>query len=654
MPARVANLVPYLGLAAISTLLLLFSVVACGSADTSEEVQVTKVKQVANESEESGASGASGSDGAAGPAATAAPSAPRAAPGSTAAPAATAATEQTSERVVAVSEQGTTGFFQNAPLTDEAQSSAAPQNRIIVRTVDMGIIVPNVARSTDEILGMTRRYGGWLVSSDRSRKHQAALSVRVPAESLEEFVLDVRAAADGVEHETSTSQDVTDEFVDNQARLNGLRSTEARLLAFLEQAVNVEEALNVQVELARIQLEIEEIQGRLRFMAEVAAFSLVNLTLTTKPGEMPVDIGLDDTFRAGLPTVFRATFRPPEGVDEFKFTWHFGDGSRPVEGTRTAPTTNPGDRVTATVSHTYTNVDQSPYIVQMSISGIGDAGLFLGTDTLIATVTQIPGIEVFAGEDRVVDEGDDVEYAGSFTRPESLRDFRYRWDFGDGSATVFEVPDEDETRAVAKHTFPDYRPDPYPVVLTVIAQSDAGEIRGTSTFNVRVNEVEGFVVAGWDIGSTFKSAVRALSVVGQVVLTILIWVGIFSPVWLAVIAVVIFIPRIRRRFGWGLGGVPPTPMPPGPWQPRQFEAVPASPIGTAPHPAPEPTQPPQTATVAEGEAPDIEEEEQPTLLCSNCGVVFPATNQNGQPARFCPSCGAEAPSADDEERPPNP
>ena len=619
-------------------LALLTGLAACGESAT----EVRSERRVNLES---------GSDGAAGAAATAAP-APTAmsqrarqqfAPAATAAPRAVQESEEQTDA------SGSTGFFQSAPLTDEAQPSVLPQNRVIVRTVDIGIIVPNVPWSTEEIVGTARRYGGWLVSSDRGERHRATLSVRVPAESLEEFVLSIRQSADEVEFETSNSQDVTDEFVDNQARLNGLRSTEERLLEFLEQAVNVEEALNVQVELARIQLEMESIQGRLRFLSETAAFSLVNLTLTTKPGDMPVEIGPDSTFRSGLGTVFRATFRPPEGVDEFKFTWDFGDGSRLVEGTRTAPTTNAGERVTATVSHTFNNVEQSPYIVQMNISGIGDAGLFLGTDTLIATVTRIPGIEVFAGEDRVVDEGDEVEYAGSFTRPESLWDFRYRWDFGDGSATVFEVPEEGETRAVAKHSFPDYRPAPYPVVLTVIAQSQAGEIRGSSTFNVRVNEVEGFVVAGWDVGRTFKSAVRALSVVGQVLLTIVIWVGIFSPVWLAVIAVVIFVPRIMRRFGWGLSRMPSIPVPPAPWQSSRLDTVPATHVGAVPPPEPGS----QAAPVAQGEPAVAEEEEQPTLLCPNCGVVYPGTDASGRPARFCPSCGAEAPSPDDEERLPN-
>ena len=595
-----------------------------------------------------------------GPAATAAPSS-RAASASTAAPAATAAPSQASESEEDASDGGTTGSFQNSPLTDEALRSMVPQNRVIVRTVDMGIIVPNVPRAKGDIAILAEGLGGWEVDSERSQRHEASVSVRVPAELLGQFLQRLKDMAVEVEYENSTSQDVTTDFVDNEARLRVLRSTEARLLEFHSRAVNVEETVNLEAELSRVQLEIESIQGRLRFMAETSAYSLVNVALTTEPGQMPVHIGSNATFRAGVRDGFQATFRPPAGVDEFRFSWDFGDGSQPVEGTRTAPTTNPGERVTATVSHTYTNVEESPYIVHLDIRGIGDAGLFLGTDTLIATVTQIPGIEVFAGENRVVDEGDELEYTGSFTRPESLWDFRYRWDFGDGSATVFEVPEEGETRAVAEHTFPDHRPDPFNVVLTVIAQSEAGEIRGSSSFHVRVNEVEGFVVAGWNVGGTFKSAVRALSVVGQVLLTMLIWVVIFSPVWLAVIAAFIIVPRIRRRFGWGMSGMPSMAMPQSPWRHQEVEPGPAEAAperfwGNAPEAvaAAEPELGAGSETAAgSGGDPGGSEGEDSTLLCSSCGEVYPAIDNNGRPARFCPYCGTESPSHEHDEQTPN-
>ena len=630
MRARIVAVIP--AIAVLMALLAVAVMVACGESAPYEEVEVTREVSVS-----AGADGAAGAAATAAPAATTAPAMSQRAP---AGPAATAAPRvaQESEEEIAVSRS--TGFFQNAPLTEESQSSVVAQNRIIVRTVDMAIIVAEVAPAADEIVGLTRRYGGWVVSSDRSRKHRAGLSVRVPAQSLEEFILTLRQVADKVEFETSTSQDVTDEYVDNQGRLNGLRNTEARLLEFLNRAVNVEEALNVQVELAQIQLEIEMIQGKLRFLSETAAYSLVNLEMTTRPGVMQVDAGPDATFRARRQISFRATFQPPEGIDEFKFTWDFGDGSQAVEGSRTAPTTNQGERVTSTVTHAYNNVQYSPFIVQLNISGIGDAGLYLGSDTLIATVSEIPIIEVFAGEDRVADEGDEVEYSGSFTRPESLTDFKFRWDFGDGSATVFDVPEEGDTRAVTPHTFRDHRPNPYPVTLTVTAQSEAGEISGSSSFNVQVIEVEGFIVAGWDLGNTAKTAIRMLSIVGQALLTILIWVGVFSPVWLAVIAAVILIPRLRRRFGRGSGGRPGQ-------QPRRRETGDGGTYAEAGPPPAEPGPGPQH------DSPASDVQEQPSSLCANCGAEVPPLDAQGQPSKFCANCGAEVPALDVQGQPPN-
>ena len=532
------------------------------------------------------------------------------------------------EMIEEASDGSSPGFFQSALLTDDAHASVQPQNRVIVRTVDMGIIVDDVPDTADQIIDLAEESGGWQVDSERSHRHQAWLSVRVPAETLEDFVAAIRERAVRVEFETSTSQDVTDEFVDNQSRLKGLRATEERLLEFLSQSAKVEDALKVQEELTRVQLEIESIQGRLRFLSQTAAYSLVNLTLTTKPGVLPVEIGADAaTYRVGLSAGFRATFEPPEGVDDFTFTWDFGDGSEPVRGDRTAPTTTSGERVTSTVSHAFTDVEQSPYIVQLNIRGLGDAGLYEGSDTLIATVTEIPAIEVFAGDDRVVDEGGEVEYSGSFTRPETLWDFKYRWDFGDGTATVLDVPAEGDTRAMAAHAYRDFRREPYRVTLTVSAQSEAGEVKGSSAFFVTVNEVEGFVVGGWDAGGTAKSAVRALTAVGQVLLIALIWMGILSPVWLAVLALVIFLPRLRRRFWPDRGRSPSTAL-------LQFAGRLPSSGGEDEASAP--------GVAGTGSQPATEGSDNSSgVVCQQCGRNIPDSGSGGSLPRYCPFCGAE-------------
>ena len=431
------------------------------------------------------------------------------------------------------------------PSMDEVQASVAAQERIIVRTVKMELVVDSVPDKVDRIAGLAQDMGGWMVFSDRSAVHWGNVSVRVPAQQLDEAIRRIRSLAIRVDSESSTSQDVTDEYVDSTARLRSLRATEEALLNLLNQATDVEDALDVQRELAQLQAEIESLAGRIKFLQQTAAFSLINVDLTLAPQALPVDAGSDRTFSAGQIARFRATFTPPDGIEDFRFTWDFGDGTT-AQGTGSAPTTEPGQRVTATVNHVFEDDSDSPYIVQLEITGTGQAGLVEGSDTLIATVTKIPTIEVFAGESRVVEEGDEVEYSGSFTRPAGLWDIQYHWDFGDGSPTVIGTPEEGATRAVALHAYENYRPQPYEVTLTVTAQSEAGEVRGTGVFYVDVNESPSLIVGNWNLLDSAKWAIRGLSAVALAVVNILIWAVIFSPAWLALGALGYGLFRLNR------------------------------------------------------------------------------------------------------------
>ena len=428
------------------------------------------------------------------------------------------------------------------------QVAQAVQNRIIVRTVTMSLVVADVAESVDRIAGVAVNFDGWVVSTDRSTGHDAFVAIRVPAHKLDDVVLQLRELATKVDYEISNSQDVTDEYVDTESRLRSLEATEQSLLELLGRAGSVEDALEVQRSLAELQAEIEAMKGRIRYLQETSAFSLVNVNLKLSPATMSVDAGPDQTFSVGQVARFRANFAPPPGLDDFTFTWDFGDGTGPVTGSGTAPRPEGDGRVTATVNHVYDDDRDSPFIVQLALTGRGDTLSAEGDDTLIATVTKIPTIEVFTREFRAVEEGQEAEYVGSFTRPEGLGDLQYRWDFGDGSPVVTGVPEAGATRAAISHVFSDYRSRRYDVTLTVTAQSEAGEVVGSSSSTVRVTESRGLIIGGWSAGATGKTAIRALSVVMQGLGTLLIWLAIFSPVWLIGGGIVYLIVRLRRTW----------------------------------------------------------------------------------------------------------
>lgn len=459
--------------------------------------------------------------------------------------------------------QGAAGVASNL---DRDAAAAAAQQRIIVRTVDMEIRVDAVPLAIEDVSRLATDFGGWVVSTEQTQKHRGSISVRVPAGRLDEAISHIRALAAEVESERVTSQDFTDEYSDTSARVRNLEATQAALLMLFDRAEKVEDAVTVQTELTKVQEEIERLTGRLKLLEQTSAFSLVNVRLQAVPSQMSVDGGTDLTLAVGRSEGFRASLIPPEGIDEFVVTWDFGDGSPLMTVTRTAATLEEGTRITAPASHVYYDDTDSPFIVTVKIEGSGKAGLAEGEDTLIATVGKIPAIDVFAGESMIVEEGEAAEFVASFTRPEGLDALTYKWDFGDGSALAEGELGPGVTTTTATHAYPNHRPYPFTVTLTVEGESEAGKAEGSSTVQVFVEEAPGWVIGGWEPGQTVRNAGRGLVTIGAYLVKVLIWLGIFSPIWIPVGAVAFWLQRrarkrVRRP---GAPARPPYAAPPAP------------------------------------------------------------------------------------------
>ena len=216
------------------------------------------------------------------------------------------------------------------PDLDQIRAQLVTQQRIIVRTVDMALVVDDIQGAIDSVADVAVDAGGWVVSSDRSFKHQGSVSIRVPSNLLDDVIGQLRGLANEVEMEVTSSRDVTDEYVDLRSRLSNQEAAEEALLKLYERASRVEDALDVQEQVSAVQQTIEQLKGRIKLLEETAAFSLITVFLKLSTVEMDVDAGPDRTVAVGSPIRFRATFTPPAGVEDYRATWDFGDGS-PVE-----------------------------------------------------------------------------------------------------------------------------------------------------------------------------------------------------------------------------------------------------------------------------------------------------------------------------------
>jgi hypothetical protein len=293
---------------------------------------------------------------------------------------------------------------------------------MIIRTASMYLVVEDVARAIEQITQLATTYKGFVVSSNSWQERDRMMgniAIRVEVANFDNAMRALRGMAVEVRSESTTGQDVTEEYTDLDAKLRNLEAAEAQLLKLMEEKTEkVTDILEVQRELVKTRGEIEQTKGRMQYLEKSSSMSLIQI-----------------------------------------------------------------------------NLEQSKLTVE------------------------------FSAEPRSVKVGRQVWFnpvvSGGF------QPYSYEWDFGDGSTST----------------------DPQP---SHVYKSD-----GTYTVNLKVTDDHGSIVtkqrddyitviAGWKASNTATSAWNGLVGFGHVLVNFIVWLGIFSPVWI-VIGVIVYFAWWRRR-----------------------------------------------------------------------------------------------------------
>ena len=140
-----------------------------------------------------------------------------------------------------------------------------------------------------QIREMVAAYEGDIAESNRwlvNEQPRARVTMRIPADRLDEALDSLRSAAIRVESESSSGQDVTEEYYDVDARLRNLEATEKELLALLtevrENRGKAEDILAIYRELTSIRAQIESLQGRKQYLSQMSALATINVEIAPK------------------------------------------------------------------------------------------------------------------------------------------------------------------------------------------------------------------------------------------------------------------------------------------------------------------------------------------------------------------------------------
>jgi Domain of unknown function (DUF4349) len=191
-----------------------------------------------------------------------------------------------------------------APADSFAANSAgtdfqpAAVERLVIQNADLSIVVIDPEAKMDAIGKMAESMGGFVVSKNvfqtttgnNLKVPEGNITVRVPAEKLDQALEQIKADAVEVQNENRSGQDVTRDYVDLQSRLKTHEQAAEQLSKILEEKTESAEVIDVFNQLVYHREQIELLKGQINYYEEAAALSAVSVHVSAEETLQPLEI----------------------------------------------------------------------------------------------------------------------------------------------------------------------------------------------------------------------------------------------------------------------------------------------------------------------------------------------------------------------------
>ena len=134
-----------------------------------------------------------------------------------------------------------------------------------------------------------------IIQNDNSGKDDYSVyrnfTIRIPNQDFDAFINEISQGVSHFDKKEISQQDVTEEYVDVEARMNAKKKLEARYIQLLTKANKVSEMLEIEKQLAEIREEIEAKEGQLKYMQSQVSMSTISIEMyTNNPSENGVTV----------------------------------------------------------------------------------------------------------------------------------------------------------------------------------------------------------------------------------------------------------------------------------------------------------------------------------------------------------------------------
>lgn len=171
---------------------------------------------------------------------------------------------------------------------DKAESTAEAADRKIIRNADITIEVGSTTEVQQRVTVIAESHGGFVVTSEAKQREDIdpakrtldiKLVARVPAAQFGAALAEIKGLAANIPEAHVTGQDVTEDFIDLEARIKTQKALELQFLEIMKDASKVADALEVQRQIAEVRTDIEKLEGRKRFLENRSSLSTITVNI---------------------------------------------------------------------------------------------------------------------------------------------------------------------------------------------------------------------------------------------------------------------------------------------------------------------------------------------------------------------------------------
>ena len=152
--------------------------------------------------------------------------------------------------------------------------------RKLIKTGDVSFKTKSLTETKKQITEALKTAGGYIAKEnayDYSENPSENLTVRVPSKNFDAFLNQILEGVEELDSKNIDIQDVSEEFVDMEARLKNKKQLEAKYQELLGKAGNMDDILRIEKEISYIREDIESTEGRLKYLSSQVSYSTLNI-----------------------------------------------------------------------------------------------------------------------------------------------------------------------------------------------------------------------------------------------------------------------------------------------------------------------------------------------------------------------------------------